>query len=365
MSAMAKSFYAESKVVKNTRVKEELGVVLRYPTYREGLLAQLIEEEEDAQREVDAKNVHHPQESLKPDLVTLVNIGSLKAEPYLDLRQIAFRLSRALRLPVVPCSFRFSNRVDASLLHNLPAKTLENVLTESLTTSRHQADGQGEHRVVILPLFFGNSSTLTEFLPKVLRKSWDAGVAAGAQARRLEARVGRCLVDLGSAEDDRIARILLEKVDLVLGQLSTPSEVSVLVLEHGTPNQEVHEATLAVTSQLRSVLTAKQSVQRVEHACMERREGAEYDFNDPLLEKAIDHYGIKSGVVIVSLLFFSQGRHAGERGDIDVIVDDLKERYPRLEFRITEPLGAHPTLSEILQDRYRAACSAAPLHVLP
>jgi hypothetical protein len=37
MSPMALSFYAESKRVRNDRLKRELGVRLRYPTYREGL----------------------------------------------------------------------------------------------------------------------------------------------------------------------------------------------------------------------------------------------------------------------------------------------------------------------------------------
>lgn len=37
MSPMARSFYAESKRVDNSRIKRELGVRLRYPTYREGL----------------------------------------------------------------------------------------------------------------------------------------------------------------------------------------------------------------------------------------------------------------------------------------------------------------------------------------
>ena len=39
MSPMALSFYAESKRVRNERLKRELGVNLRYPTYREGLRA--------------------------------------------------------------------------------------------------------------------------------------------------------------------------------------------------------------------------------------------------------------------------------------------------------------------------------------
>ncbi|WP_422075717.1 SDR family oxidoreductase [Tranquillimonas rosea] len=39
MSAMARSFYAESKRVRNDRMKEELGVRLLYPGYRDGLAA--------------------------------------------------------------------------------------------------------------------------------------------------------------------------------------------------------------------------------------------------------------------------------------------------------------------------------------
>ena len=36
---MARSFYAENKRVRNARIKADLGVALRYPTYREGLAA--------------------------------------------------------------------------------------------------------------------------------------------------------------------------------------------------------------------------------------------------------------------------------------------------------------------------------------
>ena len=39
LSPMARSFYAENRRVRNERIKNELGVVLRYPTYREGLQA--------------------------------------------------------------------------------------------------------------------------------------------------------------------------------------------------------------------------------------------------------------------------------------------------------------------------------------
>ncbi|MGR3312747.1 SDR family oxidoreductase [Roseovarius indicus] len=43
MSPMARSFYAESKKVDNRRIREELGVELKYPDYRTGLKALLAE----------------------------------------------------------------------------------------------------------------------------------------------------------------------------------------------------------------------------------------------------------------------------------------------------------------------------------
>lgn len=48
MTPMARSFYAESKRTSNRRIREELGVDLKYPTYREGLQA-LLEYERQAE----------------------------------------------------------------------------------------------------------------------------------------------------------------------------------------------------------------------------------------------------------------------------------------------------------------------------
>ena len=44
MAPMARSFYAESKKVRNNRIKTELGVTLRHPDYRSGLRALLAAE---------------------------------------------------------------------------------------------------------------------------------------------------------------------------------------------------------------------------------------------------------------------------------------------------------------------------------
>lgn len=49
MTPMARSFYAESKRVRNDRIKDELGVKLIYPDYRAGLQALLNEEKQSGQ----------------------------------------------------------------------------------------------------------------------------------------------------------------------------------------------------------------------------------------------------------------------------------------------------------------------------
>ena len=43
LSPMARSFYRDNKTVSNARIKQELGVTLRYPSYREGLRALLAD----------------------------------------------------------------------------------------------------------------------------------------------------------------------------------------------------------------------------------------------------------------------------------------------------------------------------------
>ena len=54
--------------------------------------------------------------------------------------------------------------------------------------------------------------------------------------------------------------------------------------------------------------------------------------------------------------FLSAGIHV--RRDLSAIRDRLAERFPRVEFRLAEPLGRHPLLIEVVCDRVRAAVSA-------
>ncbi|CAI5737194.1 unnamed protein product [Peronospora farinosa] len=330
MSAMAKSFYAESKICANRRIKEELGVQLIYPTYREGFLAQILEEDK-LSTAGDVLSCLAASKTL-PRLVVLVNIGSLRAEPYLDLRQISFRLSRSIGQPVVPCSFRFSNRVNPNELYGLEAKTF----------------GMYADRIS----------------PKTINKVWAA--ATPTPSMPLTVRVGGCLVDQENAEDTRVAQILLERILAVVDLKTVTDDVNVLVVDHGTPSRDVNEARELVAQALRGLLQRYEHVKLVDTACMERREGAEYDFNDPLLAQALDYYTVKTGIVVCAIMFLSNGRHAGEKGDIKEIIEDVRARHPGVDVCVTEALGMHELLSEIMKDRYRTVLAKeTPDYTLP
>ncbi|CAI5725645.1 unnamed protein product [Hyaloperonospora brassicae] len=359
MSAMAKSFYAESKICANRRIKDELGVKLYYPTYREGFLAQVLEEDSEAGSDVLFPVVGMASERL----VVLVDFGSEQAEAYLALRQIGFQLSRLICQPVVPCSFRFSDHIDPKQLNDLEAKTFEMVLNEHLACR-----GQKASEVVVLPLFFGKSCWLTEFLPKTIAKVWATAIPVPSMP--LTVRVGTCLVDQENVNDDRVAQILLERVRAdEVDWDTTSTDVSVVVVDHDTPNEDVHKARELVAQQLRSHLMTNERVKVVDSAHVERFSrivGPKSDFDAPLLDKALRRLAVEQGSIVVAKMIISSDCGPGEDDDIDVVVDDFRAANPSVSIFVTEALKTHKLLSEILRDRYHNALSnETPEHVLP
>jgi hypothetical protein len=92
---------------------------------------------------------------------------------------------------------------------------------------------------------------------------------------------------------------------------------------------------------------------------MERREGAEYAFNDPLLEHLAGVEGYAKSDLVLSMFFLLPGRHAGEGGDVAGIAEGLVERGDFGSIRISPLLGEHPLLIEIVCDRLRKVLEPA------
>jgi hypothetical protein len=80
---------------------------------------------------------------------------------------------------------------------------------------------------------------------------------------------------------------------------------------------------------------------------MERREGAEYDFNEPLLEHALQQ---AKGEAVILMLFLLPGRHAGPDGDVATIA---KEHAPAgLRWKLSPLLGTHFSLPSLIELRF-------------
>lgn len=267
--------------------------------------------------------------------VFLVDNGSLRPASTLNLRRIAAALTERTGTPVEAASLLHSNKVPAEELDGVPATTLGPAAT------KHAEKGSRE--IVVLPFFFGPSRALTGYLPErmeTLRESYPD----------VTVRVASPLVDLQGPVDLRLARMLK---DGVLEQMTPGTRPAVALVDHGSPIPEVTAVRNVLAGQLSALL--ENEAHSVAAASMERRDGDEYRFNEPLLENLLDQRGFNKGEVILSMLFLSPGRHAGKDGDVAGICADAERRNPGLRTAISRLAGEHEGMVDILADRLRQA----------
>lgn len=262
--------------------------------------------------------------------VLLVDNGSLEPAATLGLRRLAATLAKRIDRNVEAVSLLHSSGVPSDRLEGVPAEILEPALDRRLQ--------RGGKHFLILPLFFGPSGALTDYLPARLNHL--RGKHPG-----LDAVVAAPLFNAG---DDRLARILADHVHRV----SSPARKVVLV-DHGSPARAVTEVRNALAAQLRVQLGENYDVLA---ASMERREGAAYDFCEPLLSRQLREPGWNSGEVVIAMQFLLPGRHAGPDGDVAGICREAEQASGgKLQTRLTPLVAEHPLLIDVLHDRWRAA----------
>ncbi|AVI62237.1 sirohydrochlorin chelatase [Halomonas sp. GFAJ-1] len=263
--------------------------------------------------------------------IFLVDNGSLRPQATHNLRRVALELSHQLGETVQAASLLHSNKIPPEEVDGIPAITLGPAAERSAE--------QGATEIIVLPFFFGPSKALTGYLPERM---------AALQARfpEVSVRVAQPLVDERGNNDLRLAKLLADNVREKLQAGTTPQ---VALVDHGSPIPEVTAVRNRLAGQL-SVLLADE-VSCVAAASMERREGDEYRFNEPLLEHLLDTPEFQSDPVILAMLFLSPGRHAGEGGDIAEICAAAEQRHPGLTVTTTALVGEHPDIVEILHTR--------------
>lgn len=273
----------------------------------------------------------------------LVDNGSYRAESTLSLRRIAEALGKEVGHEVHPVSLLHSGRVAPEELGGIAAEVFEPFV------KRHCRE-HGLRSFLVVPLFFGHSAAIYEFLPQrleVLRE----------EIPELELRIAPSLVDLADPSDTGVAEILAELVRRKAEeeQLVRPA---VTLVDHGTPRIAVNKVRNFLARQLQELL--REDASMVAASSMERRDGDEYAFNEPLLENLLGSDGFAEEVVL-SMLFISPGRHAGPGGDIAEICADCVKRHPGLRTHMSDLFATHPGIVRLLGTRFWQGVESQPV----
>lgn len=263
-------------------------------------------------------------------MIFLVDNGSIRPLAYENLVSIAGDLSYRIGEVVWPAPLLHADKIYSQSSQGPSPVLLEERIIRAM--------GEGDSEFEIIPLFFGPSGAITDYLPRRLEK---VGKAGGP----LSVRILNNLFLNDHDGGDLLTDILEERVFEIVRnhQLSTRT---VVMVDHGSPKKEV----TAVRDKLSGLLADRLEGWVVRPASMERREGSEYDFNEPLLEMALNE--VEEDEVIVAPLFLSPGRHAGPGGDIEKICQEAEAWRPGLSVHRTDLVGNHPKLIDLLARRW-------------
>lgn len=264
--------------------------------------------------------------------ILLVDNGSLEPAATLGLRELARRLAQCIGREVWPVSLLHANKVPAAQLGGEPAVIVEDFLRAQLAA--------GESDFVVLPLFFGPSRAISEYLPSVIEK-------IRATHPTLRVRIAPVMHRAG---ETALAEMLADRVrDVLTTDFTRGEPVHVALVDHGSPVRDVAAVRDEVATQLARELG--DAVAAVAPCSMERRAGSEYDFNEPLLATLLGRAPFNVGPVVVAQLFLQPGRHAGDEGDIAQICRAAEASSPHLRIVRTVPLGTHSRVVELLVRR--------------
>ena len=272
--------------------------------------------------------------------VVLLDNGSVSPESVVQARELASALS-----------IRIGRQVDlASVSHSdrIPAEAIGGTLAVVWKDYLESCEESGIRCLAVLPLFFGPSYGLRK--ARKIVKERPVGLAP------LRIEWAPCLVSkscevLPEAMAKSAIRVLGTEIFESAGSESG-SLPSVLLVDHGSPFPEVIECRDYMARALADRLSGR--VGEVIACSMERRQGDRYDFNEPLLERALEELpNSGDGAVVLSQLFLFPGRHAGADGDIEGICQ--ASSWVKSGGRIvrTELLGLDPRMVDLLEARWK------------
>ncbi len=117
-----------------------------------------------------------------------------------------------------------------------------------------------------------------------------------------------------------------------------PMKQALLIVDHGSRREESND----LLQEIAGMMQERFGFSIVHYAHME--------LGNPTIEQGFDAC-VADGAeeVIVHPYFLGPGRHVTT--DIPDLVGQAADRHPGVAFRITDPLGAHPKIGEVILER--------------
>ncbi len=270
-------------------------------------------------------------QEVRIDRWLLVDNGSIRAEAVRFLRRVAADLSNRVGFEVAPASYNHSHRIPATELDGKPA--------ELMAEAARKAYREGARAIGIVPFFLSGGGGILKMVER--EATLLAAELPGMRFWRTD-----FLIDGWGTTDRRLASAVVDRIREGIEDLNAAA-VDVVLVDHGSPYPEAAGLRNFLGGQVSVELAREKRLRRFAVGSMERRAGAFYAFNEPLLETVLKAWGGERPVVI-GQLFLGPGKHAGAEGDIASIAGAILGDEGWLQ---TQPLGDHPKVGEMLAER--------------
>lgn len=115
-------------------------------------------------------------------------------------------------------------------------------------------------------------------------------------------------------------------------------KIALIVVDHGSRSQAANDTLADVVAMVRKI----SGLTCVHHAHMELAE--------PTIQQALETC-VREGAtaIVVHPYFLSPGRHS--LSDIPRMVAEAAKAFPDIEYCVSEPLGLHPKICEVILER--------------
>lgn len=268
-------------------------------------------------------------------VVVLADNGSVKPYAPLMTRKLAQQLQEEIGVKTIPASLAHSGRIPVDRLNGQPVALVKPLLQE-LSMS-------GIEEVIILPFMLASGGAIHRKLAA------EVEIASNSFAET-KFELAQAILSDSDQNPHPIVPMFVEHIESTIQEKSL-DRPRVILVDHGSPRRESADLRNSVGKQLKDSLGER--IEGLIAASMERRPGAEYDFNEPMLKKVLEESAEERKTIVLARLFLQPGKHSGKKGDVDEICEEVFRRFPEFEIHHAPRVFLQKNLIHLLKIRYK------------